>query len=74
MALLNLCNVGLPQKLFCCCLDRPQICQVELQKNCILSSAVLEFANGSLTLGFVTTGNVDFRVLREEDLIIDASV
>jgi hypothetical protein len=73
MALLNLCNVGLPQKLFCC-LDRPQICQVELQKNCVLSSAVFEFANGSLTLGFVTTGNVDFRVLREEDLIIDVSM
>ena len=67
-------NACLPQKLVCGSLDRLQIGQVELQKNCILSSAGLEFANGGLTLGLVTAGNVDSRVFRKEDLIINMSI
>jgi hypothetical protein len=68
------CNTGLPEKLFRCSLDGLQVCQVELQKECFLSSAVLELANGGLTLSLVTAGNVDFRIFREEDLRIDASM
>ena len=65
---------SLPQELFCSSLDGLQIGQVELQKDRFIPSALLELSNGGLTLNLVTASNVDFHVLYEKDLSIDASV
>ena len=45
----------------------------KLSCNKIASSTVLEVADDGFTLGFITTGNVSFRVLGE-DLEIDTPV